>query len=144
MRRTSSILGLALVGVIASGAVGLAETVSFKADLKGANERPATNSVATGTVSATYDTSSKTFKWALNYSGLTGNPTGAHFVGPPNSEKTPANPPEVVGILLSPLQGSAKLSDAQGSDLMADRWSFNIETAAYPKGEIQGKLQKAK
>ena len=144
MRRTSSILGLALVGAIVSGSVALSETVSFRADLKGANERPPANSGGIGTVTATYDTSSKVFKWGLKYSGLTGNATGAHFIGPPNSDKTPANPPEVVGILLSPLEGSAKLSDAQVTDLMADRWSFNIETAAYPKGEIQGQLQKAR
>ena len=42
--------------------------------------------------------------------------------------------------IVSPLQGSATLTDAQAADLMAGRWYVNIHTAANPNGEIRGQL----
>ena len=43
----------------------------------------------------------------------------------------------------SPFKGSAKLTDAQASDLMAGRWYVNIHTAANPGGELRGQLVKS-
>lgn len=134
---------LAFVALLAAGPHARAETLSFKADLRGASEQPPVNTPASGTLTATYDTASKKFSWSLNFSGLTGNPTGAHFHGPDPTNKT--NPaPEVVGILLSPLDGYSNLTDSQAADLRAGRWYFEIETAANPKGEIRGAVQQAK
>ncbi len=136
----SGVIGVAFAALLASGSFALAETISFRAELKGANEQPPVSGNATGTLSATYDTASKKLTWAVNYSGLTANATGAHFHGPGPADKTP----DVTGYLISPLQGSGNLNDAQASDLTAGRWYFEIATAANPKGEIRGQVQQVK
>jgi hypothetical protein len=136
----SGVLGVAFAALLACASSALADTLSFRAELKGANEQPPVNSNATGRLTATYDTASKKFTWTLNYSGLSGNATGAHIHGPGPNDKTP----DVIGYLVSPLQGSGNLTDAQASDLVAGRWYFEIETAANPKGEIRGQMQQAK
>jgi Cu/Zn superoxide dismutase len=136
----SGVVSLALAALLACGSSALAETISFRAELKGANEQPPVIGNATGTVTATYDTASKKLTWTVNYSGLTGNATGAHFHRPGPADNTP----DVTGYLVSPLQGSGNLTDAQTSDLTAGRWYFEIETAANPKGEIRGPMQQVK
>ena len=64
-----------------------AETVSYKAELNGASEVPATTSTASGTLTATFDTSSKKLTWKGDYTGLTGEVTAAHFHGPAEAGK---------------------------------------------------------
>jgi len=139
-RLRPGVIGVALAALLACGSFALAESISLRADLKGANEQPPVNGNATGTLTATYDTAAKKLSWTVNYSGLTGNATGAHFHGAGPNDKTP----DVVGYLVSPLRGSANLTDRQASDLTAGRWYFEIETAANPKGEIRGQVQQAK
>ena len=77
--------------VVAGGAIALllafaspsyAETVQFKADLKGSAEVPPNQTTGSGTITATYDTSTKQLAWDGSYSGLTGPATAAHFHGP--------------------------------------------------------------
>jgi CHRD domain len=136
----SGIVGLAFAALLASGSFASAETISFRAELKGTNEQPPVSGNASGTLSATYDTASKKLTWTVNYSGLSGNATGAHFHGAGPNDKTP----DIVGYLVSPLQGSRNLTDTQASDLMAGRWYVEIETAANPKGEIRGQVQQVK
>jgi CHRD domain len=137
----SGVVGAAVAALLACGSFASAETISFRADLKGANEQPPVNSNATGTLTATYDTASKKLTWTLNFSGLSGNATGAHFHGPGPNDKTP----DVVGYLISPLQGSGNVTDPQAaSNLTAGRWYFEIETATNPKGEIRGQVQPVK
>src|ERR1700759_1685961 len=64
------------------GAPAMAETVNFKASLNGASEVPPNQTKGTGTMTATYDTSSKKLSYKGSYSGLTGDATMAHFHGP--------------------------------------------------------------
>lgn len=71
-----------VAGVLFSVAPCLAETVALKANLAAQNEVPPANSKATGTFTGTYDPSSKTLSYTITYSGLTGEPTAAHFHGP--------------------------------------------------------------
>ena len=78
----SSLVGFAVAACFAMSVPALAETVSFKAEMKGSSEVPPTDSKATGSVAATYDTASKTLRWKGSYSGLTDKPTMAHFHGP--------------------------------------------------------------
>ncbi len=43
----------------------------------------------------------------------------------------------------SPFSGEAILDDAKAADLAAGRMYFNLHTAANPKGEIRGQLERA-
>ena len=84
--------GLMLTACLAVTHPALAEMISLKAELKGSNEVPPNDSKGTGTVTATYDTTSKKLTWKGNYSDLTGPATMAHFHGPAEPELQAASP----------------------------------------------------
>lgn len=138
-----TLLGTAMLGglVISMAASANAEVVKLQADLKGSNEVPPNTSSGSGKAEATYDTEAKTLTYAVTYAGLSGPAMGAHFHGPVEAGKN-------AGIVLpfktvqSPIQGSATLTDAQATDLLAGRWYANIHTAANPGGELRGQMTK--
>ncbi len=76
----------ALAGLAAALLLGLspaaAETYTFLASLSGASEVPPNGSKATGSLTATYDTTTKKLTWTVTYSDLSGPPFAAHFHGP--------------------------------------------------------------
>jgi hypothetical protein len=121
-----------------TGLPAFADMVAYKAVLNASTEIPANDSKCAGTVDVAYDAASKKFSWTINYSGLSGPATAAHFHGP---AATDVNAPPVVpisGNLVSPIKGDATLTDAQAADLQAGRWYFNVHTAAHNDGELRG------
>ncbi len=146
MRTTfrTAVAGLAFSTAMVLGSAALAETVAFKAELKASNEVPPVESKGSGTLTATYDTGSKSLNYTANYSGLSGNATAAHFHGPAAAGQNAGVAVPVTGSAASPIKGSATLTDAQATDLMAGRWYFNIHTAANKGGEIRGQVVKGK
>jgi len=135
------IAAVALLTCIAATSA-LADTVKYKADLSGASEVPPTTSAGKGSLDATYDTTSKQLTYTVNYSGLTGPATAAHFHGPaaPGANSGVAVP--VQGALASPIKGTATLTDAQAADLQSGKFYFNIHTDANKPGEIRGQVVK--
>ena len=112
---------------------------TFRATLSGGAEVPAVTSAGTGTLEASFAKASSVLKWRVNYSGLSGPATAAHFHGP-------AMPGANAGVVVpfpsaaSPAEGSATLTPAQVSDLMAGKWYVNVHTAQNPGGEIRGQV----
>ena len=138
----SAVAGLAVAAVLGMGHGALAETMTFKAKLDAASSVPANDSKGTGNAEATYDTATKTLTWNVDFSGLTGPATAAHFHGPAEPGK---NAPVAVLIAnnpTSPAKGSAMLNDQQAADLMAGRWYVNVHTMEHRGGEIRGWLTK--
>lgn len=128
--------GLVLVG----GA--RAETVNLKASLTTASEVPPTTGNGSGTLLASYDTATKRLTYVVNYGGLTGPATAAHFHGPAQPGQNAGIVLPVQGSLANPIRGAATLTDAQAADLMAGRWYFNVHTNANKGGEIRGQVTK--
>jgi CHRD domain len=132
---------LILVGVSSSLSAVRAETITLKGELKGTNEVPPNNSPASGQATATLDTGTKTLTWSITFKDLTGPAVAAHFHGP-------SEPGKNAGIVLpfksaqSPIEGTAVLTDAQVTDLVAGKWYANIHTAAHPGGELRGQMVK--
>jgi hypothetical protein len=135
--------------LMASVAIGLAvapaayaESIAFKAELKGSEEVPPNDSAGTGTVAATFDTESKAFVWTIEYSGLTGDATAAHFHGPAAAGANAGPVIPIDGALASPIKGEATLTDEQATQLQDGMWYFNVHTAQYPDGELRGQVTK--
>ena len=140
------LLGLALAAALGMGGGALAETMSFKASLNAGSEVPPNDSKGTGDAEVSYDTASKMLTWTINFSGLTGPATAAHFHGPAEAGK---NAGVAVPIsekdkpFASPFKGSATLTDAQAADLEKGMWYVNVHTEANKGGEIRGQVVKA-
>lgn len=125
--------------LLMTGPTSFAANVKYKADLKGSKEVPAADSAATGKANITYDDKSKKLSWVVTYSGLSGEPTAAHFHGPATAGK---NAGPVVDISGDIKKGSAELTAEQAADLKAGKWYLNIHTEKFPDGEIRGQVVK--
>jgi hypothetical protein len=134
-------VSVAIALCLTAPALAHAATEQFKATLAGATEAPPNTTTGKGDVTATLDTGSKLFTYAVTYSGLSEPATAAHFHGPAGPG---FNAPPVITItsLPSPIKGSATLTPQQIADLSAGKWYFNIHTKTHPSGEIRGQLAK--
>ena len=124
---------------IAFAVTAHAEMISLSAELSGANEVPPNDSGATGMAEATLDTETRTLTFTVEYEGLSGQAIGAHIHGP---KGTGGN----AGIMIpfsstaSPIEGSAKLTEAQMKDVLDGLTYVNIHTQQHPGGELRGQL----
>jgi hypothetical protein len=139
-----AIAACALSAVLLTASAGFAETLNLKADLKASSEVPPNNSGASGTLTGTYDTATKTVTYNVVYSGLTGPATMAHFHGPAAVGKNAPVEVPIKGDLASPMKGTATFTAAQGKDLMDGNVYFNIHTAANKGGEVRGQVSATK
>ena len=141
MRMRAIFAGTLLAAVLSASA--LAADVMFKADLKGSDEVPPTDSKGTGAAELIYDPASKNLNWKITYSGLTGPATMAHIHGPAGPGK---NGPVVIKFAdpKSPIDGSATLTDDQVADLEAGNLYINVHTAEHKGGEIRGQVMPVK
>ncbi len=136
----SALTGLACTVAVALAWPAKAEVVNLKASMDANSEVPPNSSKGFGTLTATYDTSSKKLFWKGSYSGLTGPATAAHFhSGEPGKNGGVAVP---ITPNTSPFEGSATLTDAQAAELMAGKWYVNVHTDTNKSGEIRGQVTK--
>ena len=114
--------------------------LTFTTQMRGGNEVPPVASIATGQVDAVLNTDTNVLRWKVSYFNLSGPARAGHFHGP---AAVGANAGVVLpfpGLMSSPMEGSATLTAAQVTDLMAGRWYANIHTAAHPGGEVRGQM----
>lgn len=114
----------------------------------GAAERPnPVTSNGTGTISGTYHLEDNVMEYTINWSGISGPPTAMHFHGPADVNTAagvlvPITVPSGAGTS-GTVSGSATLTDAQETDMLAGKWYYNIHTDAYKAGEIRGQVTAA-
>ena len=138
-------MALALAALVAAPSAE-AKTMTYRVVMNGKSETPATTSKGTGHGTVKYDDATKELSWNITYSGLSGDATAAHFHGP-------AKPGVAAGVLvpigpkggaiLSPIIGSATLTDDQATALTGGLMYFNVHTKDNPGGEIRGQVVKA-
>lgn len=119
-----------------------APTQQLSGSLSAANSVPSNPSPGMGTVTGTYDPTSKVLTYKLDFTGLTGPPTIAHFhfgnpqhVGPTFVSFT--NLPTGTS---GPIIGTATLTAAQSDSFKLGHVYANIHTAKYPAGEIRANV----
>ena len=105
-------------------------------------EVPPVSTPGKGTLTASYDTTSKTLSWTGSVSGLTGDVTAAHFHGPAEPGRNAGVLVHAPGVKAGAFQGTATLTDEQARALTAGQTYFNIHTAANPQGEVRGQVTK--
>jgi hypothetical protein len=137
--RTTLVLATAAGTLLWLGGISIADTVKYEVDLKGSAEVPPSDSSGTGKADVSFDTESKKLSWVVTYSGLSGEPTAAHFHGPAEAG---SNAGPVVDISGDIKKGSADVTAEQAADLQAGKWYLNIHTEKYPDGEIRGQVAK--
>lgn len=138
----SGLAGLVAASMLALAPAAFAEMVMYKADLKASNEVPVNDSKGSGTLNATFDTTTKRLIYTASYKDLTGPVTAAHFHGPADAKTNAGVVVPVSGALTSPMKGEATLTDAQATELATGKWYFNIHTEANKGGEIRGQVMK--
>lgn len=134
-----------LAGLIGLGACAIAQTSTppvgtITAKLSGASEVPPVATGASASVQARLDRGTRRLDWSIVHSGLSGPATAAHFHGPASAGENAGVVLPLAGSLDSPITGSATLSDAQMTDLLAGKWYLNLHTATHPSGEIRGQV----
>jgi CHRD domain len=141
MNMRAILAGALLSAALSAGA--LAANQMYMADLKGSQENPPNDSKGTGMAELTYDPATGNLSWKVTYSGLSGAATAAHVHGPADPGK---DGPVVIKFEnpASPIQGSAKLTDAQAKDLEAGKLYINVHTPEHKSGEIRGQIEPAK
>ena len=112
----------------------------------GAQEVPAVTTTASGTLSGSYDTVSKSLIYSVNWTGLSGDATMAHFHGPALAGEV-APPIETSTITTNGMAGTATdtvtASAALHTALVAGKVYYNVHTAINPDGEIRGHVNLA-
>jgi hypothetical protein len=141
MLRTSLLAAVFAVGWLSAAS---AATINFSATMSSASEVPPKTSAGTGDALATLDTATKTLTYTVTFANLTGPATAAHFHGPAAAGTNSGVAVPLGNNPTSPIHGSAKLTDAQISDLEAGKWYVNVHTAANPGGEIRGQVTQKK
>jgi hypothetical protein len=125
--------------LLASGA-SHADMLNLGATLSGASEVPPNASAGMGQLQAEFDKATKTLRYTLRYSGLSGPVKAAHFHGPAEAGKNAGVALGINNAGESPVQGSAVLTADQAADLLAGKWYVNVHTAANPGGEVRGQV----
>jgi hypothetical protein len=113
------------------------------ATLTGADEVPPVETTGTGTAWILFDQAANTLTWTIEFDGLTGPGTAAHFHGPAASGETadPVLPiAEADPAIPNPMEGTATLTAEQAEQLNGGLWYVNIHTEANPGGEIRGQV----
>jgi hypothetical protein len=165
-KRTYRIVGV-LAAALSVGAVGVAIAQQFPeqvdgfigvqaptvtmasathiARLSGAEMVPPVTTSGTGTALLQFDDQTNMLRWTIEFSGLTGNVTAAHFHGPAPRGETAGHDAEVTAAptfsITSPIGGFAQLSEEQAENLLNGLWYVNIHTTAHPGGEIRGQVE---
>ncbi len=141
-RGLAILLGLVfLAGIVFSSTrPAFAEPFACTASLDGSQEVPPVETDGTGTATITFDSDTNELSWEIEFSGLSGPATGAHFHGPAAegaNAGVQVNIGDVSG-LSSPMSGSAELTAEQASTLLDGQMYINIHTEQNPDGEIRG------
>lgn len=138
-----SVLSLSLMFVVQQESSATVYTLS--AALDGQQEVPVNPSGAVGQILGTFDDATFTLSFTVNFIGLSGTTTAAHFHGP---APIGVNAPVAIGFVGFPVgvtsgtySNSYVLTPIQASELIAGLWYVNVHTNLFPGGEIRAQLQ---
>ena len=134
----------AAAALVAAPLAAHAARESVKAELTSSAETPPNGSKGTGTLTGTYDPSSRKLTYDVTYENLTGPATMAHFHAPAPMGKAAGVEVPIKGSVASPITGEVTLSETDAKNLTDGMTYFNVHTDKNPKGEIRGQVMVGK
>ncbi len=127
--------------MIAAPSSGQITSRVFHADLSARNQTRLTESPASGTADFWLDLTTLELTWEVRFEGLISKPVAAALHGP---SQPGANGLAFIDLapdgIVSPLEGSATLNEAQVQYLLAGWTYVNITTERFPYGEARGQV----
>ena len=110
--------------------------------LQGSQQVPSTNSLATGTVIAKYNTDTKILEVTGDYQNISAavNNSHIHAPTPAGSNATALIPLNNTGGTSGVMTGTVTLNAADESNLLGGLMYINVHDASFPDGEIGGTL----
>ena len=119
------------------------EMFALSGNASGSQEIPSNTATGTATLTGTYNKSTNSLSYTINWTGLTNNLTAAHFHGPASATET-ANPMVDITIGTNGLSGSATatvtVTDAFETALLDGKIYYNLHTPLYPNGEVRSQV----
>lgn len=133
------IASVVLAGVAAGGCHSMPEAPKMPSYAATLAPGAGITSTGKGAGTFTYDPATHTLTYNVTHEGLTGPAMAAHIHGPADAG---ANAGVVVpfAAAVSPISGTATLTDAQAAELQAGKYYVNVHTAANRGGEIRGQI----
>lgn len=119
------------------------DTYSLSGNASGSKEIPSNTSAGTATINGTYNARTNSLNYTINWTGVSGNLTVAHFHGPATASES-AGPMLEIPIGTNGTSGSTTatvtVTDAFEAALLTGRVYYNLHTALYPNGEIRSQV----
>lgn len=119
------------------------KTYTISGSASGTQEVPAVATAATGTLSGSYDARTNMLTYSINWTGLSGNISVAHFHGPALTGFS-AGPIHDITIGTNGTSGTTAgmltLHDTTEAHLLGGRLYYNLHTVLNPNGEIRGQV----
>ena len=116
---------------------------TLSGNASGSQEIPTNATTGTATLTGTYNAKTNSLSYTINWNGLTGVATVAHFHGPATATET-ANPMVDITIGANGVNGNASgtvtVTDAFETALLSGKIYYNVHTALYPNGEIRSQV----
>jgi hypothetical protein len=118
-------------------------TYTLSGNASGGQENPPVTTTATATLTGTYNKSNNRLDYTINWTGLSGPVTVAHFHGP---AATGVNAPPMIDIAVTTngvsgvASGNMTVHDSVETHLLAGKVYYNLHTAANVNGEIRAQV----
>lgn len=140
---SSAVFGIAALVGVTSSAQGAIWGLNVLMD--GLQEVPPNASPASGVITGNYDDVTNSLAFNVNWSGLLGTTSAAHFHGPAipgvNAGVQIGWTGFPTGVTSGTYSNTFALTAVQEGDLLNGLWYANIHTQAFPGGEIRGQLR---
>lgn len=131
------ILPLGAAALLAFSTAAAAKDVTLSGNFAG--ENGATNQPA-GHVDATLNTDNHELKYTIDYSGLSGPVTIAHFHGPAKAGVAAGVMKPIAGPYKTGMTATVTIDAATQSAMLDGMTYVNLHTKAHPKGEARAQM----
>jgi hypothetical protein len=117
---------------------------TISGDASGSQMVPSVSGTGTGTISGTYNPSTRQLQYTSNWNGLTGAPTsGGFYSGAAGSAGSAVGTPWTFAsgsTGTGSTSGTMTLTDEQAQQFTNGNWYYSYGTSANPGGEVRGQI----